>query len=326
VGAGTTVTTVVDSGLEQIFVRHAGEGPLILLLHGFPETSVCWQRHLIPIAEAGYQAAAIDLRGMGQSSVPTDERAYSILASVGDLVAVARQLGHERFHVVGNDLGALVAWHAGLVRPDAVLSVTGLSLPYFARGGLPPLQLLGMLATEESTPYLLRFVEDGAEEEMEQDPRGWVDACMASISGLVPPGERLSGMVPTTGPVHRAFIDGIDPSFLTVGERAELADAYGATGFGGAMSWYRRIDPDWRLLAPWAYERIAPPCQFVGGEADPVRLIADGAINELPYVTRDLRGVTQMPDVGHWPHLEAPDPVRSLILALCDDVRAAAAS
>lgn len=310
----------VESAELEIFVRHQGDGELVLLCHGFPETSVCWQRLLGPIAAGGYHAAAIDLRGMGRSSVPTEPAEFSVLKTVDDLINVASSLGHSRFHVVGNDLGALAAWNTALTHPESVLSVSGLSLPHFRRDTMPALELVAFLTTPVETPYLLRFLEPDSHLEMEADPRGWLDACFASISGLVGPTQRLSGMVPLTGPVSGAFIEGLDPAFLTTDERDELASSYGATGFSAAMHWYRQINADFGRLEPWADSKVSTPSQFIGGLADPVRLISEGAINDLRFVATDLRQVTELPDVGHWPHLEAPDAVVDLLIRLFDAI------
>lgn len=304
-----------------VLVRHAGVGPLIILCHGFPETSAGWQHLIAPLASAGYTVAAVDLRGMGGSDWTAREiGAIGAVAAIDDLIAVADHLGHRTFHLVGGDLGAMVAWTAALLRPDLVRSVTGLALPFFAPTEMAPLQLLGFLSTASETPYLLRFTEDDANDEMEADPHSWVTGCMASISGRVPASQRVSGMVPISGRVADNFVTDAPLDFIADDQLESIVTAYQDSGFAGAMAWYQSFDRDWEQLRSHAGKQILPPAQFVGGDVDPVNLISDGAVAELSLTCADLQSVDRLEGVGHWPHLEAPHTVVDRILALVSSV------
>ncbi len=116
-------TDPVDVGEAQLYVRHGGGGPPVLLLHGHPRTGATWHRVAPQLVAAGYTGVVPDLRGYGRSSTPTttpDHAPYSKRAMAGDLVRLMRLLGHERFAVAGHDRGSYVALRLALDHPEAV--------------------------------------------------------------------------------------------------------------------------------------------------------------------------------------------------------------
>ena len=113
----------LDVGDVQLYVRHGGSGPPVLLLHGHPRTGATWHRVAARLVDAGYAVVVPDLRGYGRSSKPPttpDHLPYSKRAMAGDLVRLMRSLGHDRFAVVGHDRGSYVALRLTLDHPDAV--------------------------------------------------------------------------------------------------------------------------------------------------------------------------------------------------------------
>ncbi|MFE9674390.1 alpha/beta fold hydrolase [Streptomyces sp. NPDC006259] len=111
----------------RLRVRHGGSGPAVLLLHGHPRTHATWHRVAPLLAAAGHTVVCPDLRGYGESDKPpTDDRhrPYAKRAMAGDVLAVMRRLGHERFAVVGHDRGAYVATRLALDHPEAVTAVS----------------------------------------------------------------------------------------------------------------------------------------------------------------------------------------------------------
>eukprot|EP01018_Ginkgo_biloba_P009520 Gb_01803 [translate_table: standard] len=97
-----------------------GEGPLVLLLHGFPEIWYSWRHQIPALAEAGYHVVAPDLRGYGDTDAPTGAENYTVLHLAGDLIGLLDALGEQKALVVGHDWGAVVAWYLSLFRPDRV--------------------------------------------------------------------------------------------------------------------------------------------------------------------------------------------------------------
>lgn len=124
---------VQTDGLKQQILE-AGEGPLVLLIHGFPELGISWRAQVAALAGAGYHAVAPDMRGYGGTDKPERVEDYSVLNLVGDMVDLVRALGEESCTVVGHDWGAPVAWHCALMRPDVFTAVAGLSVYQISSG------------------------------------------------------------------------------------------------------------------------------------------------------------------------------------------------
>ncbi len=133
--------TISANGID-IFLLEQGEGPLVLLCHGWPELSYSWRHQIPAIAAAGFHVVAPDMRGFGRTSAPADINAYSIFDTVGDMVALVAALGEKQAVIIGHDWGAPVAWHAALFRPDVFTAVAGLSVPPPFRGRGRPLDSL----------------------------------------------------------------------------------------------------------------------------------------------------------------------------------------
>ena len=125
--------TLVGVPGGRIHVVEHGQGPLVLLVHGFPEFWFSWRHQLPALAEAGFRAAAIDVRGYGRSVKPFDVAAYRMLAHVADNVEVVRGLGADTATIVGHDWGAVIAANSALLRPDVFTAVGLLSVPYSPR-------------------------------------------------------------------------------------------------------------------------------------------------------------------------------------------------
>src|SRR5438552_1525247 len=117
-------------------IAEAGEGPLVVLLHGFPECWYSWRHQLSALADAGYHAVAPDQRGYCRTDRPEAIGSYTLLHLVGDVVGLLDALDTEQAVVVGHDWGAPVAWHTALLRPDRVRGVAALSVPFRPPGAL----------------------------------------------------------------------------------------------------------------------------------------------------------------------------------------------
>lgn len=125
----------------KMHLAEAGTGPLVLLLHGFPEGWYSWRHQLLALADAGYHAVAPDQSGYGQTDAPDDITAYAMVHLVGDIVGLVGALKETRPVVVGHDWGAAVGCNTALFRPDLVRGVVGLSVPFRPRGSRPPLEV-----------------------------------------------------------------------------------------------------------------------------------------------------------------------------------------
>src|SRR5258708_16078733 len=128
-----TINRFVETNGIRMHLAEQGEGPLVLLCHGFPELRYSWRHQLSALAAAGYRAVAPDMRGYGQTDRPEAIDQYTLLHLVGDMVGVLDALGHETAVIAGHDWGAPVAWNAALLRPDRFRAVIGMSFPFIPR-------------------------------------------------------------------------------------------------------------------------------------------------------------------------------------------------
>ncbi len=311
--------TVEANGI-RIHVAEAGEGPLVLLCHGFPESWYSWRHQLKALAEAGFRAAAPDMRGYGQTDRPEAIEAYTLLHLVGDMVALVPALGAKDAVVVGHDWGAPVAWTAALLRPDVFCGVVALSVPFFPRGVGSP--TAAMPRTEKSQFYMLYFQEPGvAEAEFERDPRATHGKLLFGGSGDAPPRQTdgspdsAIGMVPRDGGFlsRRAAPERL-PAWLTEEDIDVYAGEFARTGFRGGLNWYRNIDRNWALMAPFDGLKVTVPALYVAGDRDMVVAFAGGGIKRMPALVPNLRETIMLKGCGHWTQQERPAEVNAALL------------
>ena len=113
----------------NMHIAEQGEGPLVLLLHGWPETWYSWRHQIDALVAAGYRVVAPDQRGCGGTDRPGGVDQYSIFHLVGDVVALIHELGEEQVAVVGHDWGSMVASNTAVLRPDVVRGLVCVAIP-----------------------------------------------------------------------------------------------------------------------------------------------------------------------------------------------------
>ncbi|HEX6030689.1 MAG TPA: alpha/beta hydrolase [Tepidiformaceae bacterium] len=304
--------TVTANGID-ISLAEAGEGPAVLLLHGFPELAYSWRHQLPALAAAGYLAIAPDQRGYGRTTAPAEVEAYGIETLAADALALMDALGQKRFVVVGHDWGAPVAWHLALTAPERVRAVIGLSVPYAPRGSRPPLEAMRETAGPDHVFYIDYFQQPGvADAELAADVRRSLLGFYWSISGDAPREERFRPI-----PRGKRFVDSFAPpatlpAWLSEEHLGVYVDAFSRTGFTGGLNWYRNVNANWERTAHLAGAVIEPPALFITGSRDPARNPA--AIERVPQNCRDLRGLHILERCGHWTQQERPVEVNALIL------------
>src|SRR5215831_9429303 len=241
----------LQAGSLSMHVAEAGEGPLVILLHGFPESWYSWRHQLTALAAAGYHAVAPDQRGYCQTDAPADPGQYTMLHLTGDVIALMDALGEERAVVAGHDWGAPVAWHTALLRPDRVRGVIGLSVPYRPRGSRVPTE--AMRASIGDGFYMIYFQQPGVvDAELARDLRQTFTRVLYGASGDAP------AVVPVVPP-GGGFLDicaeppgppGL-PAWLTSADIDAFVAEYQDSGFTGPLNWYRNLDRSWELTAAW---------------------------------------------------------------------------
>jgi len=319
---GITHRTVEANGVH-VHLAEAGSGPPVLLCHGWPESWYSWRWQLKALAEAGFHAVAPDMRGYGRTDRPEAIDAYTLFHLVGDMVGVQDALGESQAVIVGHDWGAPVAWHSALFRPDRFRAVAGLSVPFRPRGSVRPTS--AMPQTEQSWFYQLYFQEPGlAEAEFERDPQATIRRLLYSASGDVPrrnpvdaPGDAAPGMVPRTGGFLTRMADPNPlPNWLSEADVAFYANEFSQTGFRGGLNWYRNIDRNWALMAPFAGLKVTVPALYIAGDRDLVVAFPGAAqlIANLKAFVPELRETIMLPGCGHWTQQERPDEVNAALI------------
>ena len=304
-------------------LAEAGRGPLVLMCHGWPESWYSWRHQLVALAEAGYHAVAPDMRGYGQTHKPEPVDQYTLLHLIGDMVGVLDALGEPTAVIAGHDWGAPVAWHAALLRPDRFRAVIGLSVPFRPRGTVRP--TTAMPQTADAIFYQLYFQPPGvAEAEFERDPRATVRQLLYAASGDSPrashgPGEGGVGMVPRNGGGFLAQREAPAtlPQWLTEADVDFYAGEFRRSGFRGGLNWYRNIDRNWELLAPWAGAKVTVPALYVAGDRDLVVAFRgmDKLLPALKQFVPQLRDTIMLQECGHWTQQERPAEVNAAMVA-----------
>jgi pimeloyl-ACP methyl ester carboxylesterase len=306
--------TVESNGL-RMHVAEAGSGPLVLMCHGFPESWYSWRHQLVALAEAGYHAVAPDMRGYGHTEAPQPIEAYTMLHLVGDMVGVVRALGESRAVIAGHDWGAPVAWHAALLRPDIFRAIIALSVPFRPRGAARP--TTQMPHTEQATFYQLYFQTPGvAEVELARDVRSTMRRLAYTGSGAVEAGGAI-GMVPRDGGFLTYTVDPDTlPAWLDDADIDFYTGEFTRTGFRGGLNWYRNIDRNWELLAPYAGALVTVPALYVAGDRDLVVRFPgmDQLIPNLAKFVPKLQRTVMLPGCGHWTQQERAAEVNTAML------------
>jgi pimeloyl-ACP methyl ester carboxylesterase len=303
--------TLETNGI-QMHVAEAGEGPLVVLCHGFPESWYSWRHQLRALADAGYHVVAPDQRGYGQTEAPEPIEQYTQLHLVGDIVGLVAALGDDTAVIVGHDWGGPVAWNAAMWRPDVFRAVIGLSVPASDRSPMRPTALFKQMFAENFF-YILYFQTPGvAEHELQRDVRRSLRMFLHSASGSGP--ERAFAEAPK----HAGFLEQLEepeklPDWLTEADLEFFTQEFLRRGFRGGLNWYRNMDRSWELTAAWQGRKIEQPALFISGDRDLIR-------NNPTYETQmravvpNLREVVILPGIGHWTQQEAPEAVNRAML------------
>jgi pimeloyl-ACP methyl ester carboxylesterase len=314
--------TVTTNGIKM-HIAEAGAGPLVIMCHGFPESWYSWRHQLVALARAGFRAVAPDMRGYGQTDSPQGIEQFTIFHMVGDIVGLLDALEAPQAVIVGHDWGASVAWRAALVRPDRFRGVVALSVPYRPRqaGTERPTSL--MPQTPDAMFYQLYFQQPGvAEAEFERDHRRTVLSLLHEGSGdardtAQPVGGGGAGMVPRSGGFlgTRPAPSGL-PSWITEADVDFYTMEFKRTGFRGGLNWYRNIDRNWELSAPWVGAKVTVPALYVAGDRDLVLSFREMAqlLPALKQSVPNLRDTVILPGCGHWTQQERPNEVNTAIV------------
>ncbi len=312
---------IVEANGIHLHIAERGEGPVVLLCHGFPESWYSWRHQLAALSAAGFRAIAPDMRGYGRSDRPEAIEQYTLLHLIGDMVGLLDALGIEHAAIAGHDWGAPVAWHAALLRPDRFRAVVGLSVPYRPRTSVIPTS--AMPRRDDAMFYQLYFQTPGvAEAELERDVRMTLAKVLYAASGNAPrrPGAGGNDVAMVSqggGFLTRLPVPDVLPVWLSEADLEFYVGEFARTGFRGGLNWYRNIDRNWELLAPLTNAKVTVPALYMAGDRDLVVAFRnmDKAIASLATYVPQLRGTVILPGCGHWTQQERAADVNAAMIS-----------
>lgn len=257
------------------------DGPLVILLHGFPEFWYSWRKQIGPLAEAGFRVVALDQRGYNVSSKPREIADYAVGNLVADVIAIADQLQHEKFFLAGHDWGAAVAWATALQHPPRLHKLAILNVPHPAV----------FMRTVRSNPR--------------QMLRSWY---MAFFQLPQLPEWRFSSNNFAAG--VKALVASSRPGTFTPEDLDQYRKAWSNPGTVTAMiNWYRAF---FRAKPPLPHDlQVHVPTRILWGRRD-IFLLQEMALESVKYC--DSAELTYFPEATHWLHHEEPEAVNAALI------------
>jgi len=316
-----SVSYVVSNGV-RLRVIEAGSGPLVVLVHGWPECWYSWRHQLKPLVDAGYHVVAPDMRGYGGSALPTPIEDYDIIQLTADVAGLVAALGEETAVVVGHDWGAPIAWQSALLYPEIFTAVVGMSVIYAGRSATRPQRNLRQ-DPDDDFFYISYFQEPGvAEAEFDADPKALISRLYTSRSPGTPthaaevtdPRASAGGWIKRLGePEHL-------PDWLSEEDLDYYVSEFRRSGFRGGINYYRNGSRNWELTPQLAGAKIFQPALFLAGDLD---IVNRGATRQQlsdrmqPHFD-DLRDVVLFPGVGHRVQQQAPQETNRVLIDFLD--------
>jgi pimeloyl-ACP methyl ester carboxylesterase len=300
---------LVDTGEIRLAVHELGDGPPLILVHGFPELAYSWRHQLPALAEAGYRAIAPDMRGYGGSDKPLHVTDYVIQKLIGDIEGLMEALSIERAVIVGHDWGAMLTWQMALLAPERMAGLICLNIPHIPRPPINPITYMRWKLGKDF--YIVNFQKsDEADRRFAEDPRRFIDMMMRRKQFTRSPSTRRKKR-PAFSLIQA--LDRDEPAGQPLLSDAELdvyAAAFAAGGFTGPINWYRNWARNWKSTKG-IDQTVRVPSLFVAAEND--ILISRKQIDAMKPCVPNLE-IQTIEDCGHWSQQEKPDEVNRVML------------
>ena len=291
-----------------------GNGPLIILMHGWPQCWYLWRHQIDPLIAQGWRVCVPDQRGYGFSESPPDIENYGVRDLAADIDGLATALGYDEYVLMIHDWGALVGWNVALLYPDRVRAVVGMSVPYGRN--LDPAWCTQQFWGDHFF-YWAYFCENVGEAEahLEEDVRKSLFTIHVAASGDAgdPVDQQGKKRMLDAAPKPPDAL----PHWMTEEDLDYYVSAYNESGFRGGLNWYRNIPRFLSDTIELKGKKIAQPAIFITGSKDPVRKMTGGRVGEEHF--DDLRSVNVIEGPGHWVQLEATAETNRLILEFLKD-------
>ena len=305
----------VESNGIRMAVYEQGEGPAVILVHGFPELAYSWRHQLPALANAGFRAIAPDMRGYGRTDSPPGVDAYQIQNLIGDLEGLLDAYGLERAVFVGHDWGALVLWQMAMLVPHRIEKLIALNIPHIPRPDTDPIELMRERLGNDF--YIVNFQDsDEADRAFAADPAHFFAMLMRKNQvsraqfDQLPPNMKVLSLLK----VMQRQESGGDP-VLTDDDRDYYVNAFSDSGFTGPINWYRNWTQNWEATKN-VDQRIDIPTLFIGASDDIV--IAPEQIEAMKPLVANLT-IKMLQPCGHWSQQERPSDVNRLIIEWLQD-------
>jgi pimeloyl-ACP methyl ester carboxylesterase len=313
---------IVDAGKAKLRVALEGQGPLALMVHGFPESWYSWRHQIGPIAAAGFTACAIDVRGYGGSQKFGEVSDFSMENIVADVRGVADALSPGRPAVlIGHDWGAPIVYNSALVHPDRFTAFATLSVIY---SGVPTRSFDDVIREQFDDKnrffYQSYFREPGrAEAVFDPNPRDFLRKFYYIISGDADRAEIAAAFAKDAS---AALLDGMPdpdpfPAWLSEADLDYYTHEFEQSGFFGPLSRYRNHTRDFHYLQPFRDRRLTQPALFIAGDRDGA-FSGFGALADPIAVMRNfvpnLEDAAVLEGCGHWTQQERPAEVNARLI------------
>lgn len=307
---------MIESNGIQMRIAEMGEGPLVLLIHGWPESWYSWRHQLPALAAAGYHAVAPDMRGYGKTDAPKAIDQYDVVHLTADVVGVIDALGEDQAVVVGHDWGSIVAWNCVLLHPKRFRGLAALSVPYGGRAAVSPYESMKQ-AFGDNFFYILYFQEPGvAEGEFDADPRGILSRLYLSPASPREAPTLTDPKMSAGGWIGRLGASKGLPDWLTAEDLDYYVNEFSEAGFRGGINYYRNFHRNWEITPQLDGVKVQVPVLFVAGEKDVVIRGSDAEAlrTMMSAATTDLRDVKLFPEIGHWVQQELPEETNAALI------------
>ncbi|NWV46741.1 HYES hydrolase, partial [Daphoenositta chrysoptera] len=301
----------IRPGVQLHFVE-LGQGPVLCLCHGFPESWFSWRFQIPALAEAGFRVIALDMKGYGESTAPPDIPEYSQEQICKDFVTFLDKLGIPLVILVGHDWGGAVAWNVALFYPERLRGVASLNTPY--RPADPDTDIVEKMESYPNFDYQLYFQELGvAEAELEKDIGRTLKILIRSSQRE----DRLDGRVDfhrvrERGGLLVGFPENPPESrLLPLPELEYYIQQFRKSGFRGPLNWYRNVRANWSWALSARDRKIGIPALLVTAGKDPVLQpgLSKGMESWVPRLHRE-----HIQECGHWTQMERPAEVNRILL------------
>jgi len=299
---------VKSNGLDMA-VYEQGQGPAVVLLHGFPELAYSWRHQFPALADAGFRAIAPDQRGYGRTTAPADISAYRASELIADVHGLLDALDLESAAFVGHDWGALLLWQMAMLAPERIDSLAILNIPHFPRSPVDPIDVMRERFGNDF--YIVNFQDsDEADRVFSEDPRHFINRMMRRNQLTREQFDKLPPQYKVVSLLRQTLAQkGSGDALLSDEELDYYAAGFTRSGFTGPINWYRNWSHNWKQL-----EGVDPvvdiPTLFIGAENDV--LIRLQHIEGMKPLISDLR--IHMLGCGHWTQQEMPAEVNALLI------------